>query len=1015
MNYTMDEKQFIRNFKAFYDGAIDVFLGSGASFSSGIATGGVLVWYFKREIYCTENGISQEKFKDLNSETNKRILQEYFDAQEGYPKQGSSEEYSFYFEKCFSSREARKNFMESQVVRKTPSIGYLSLASLVVDSKVDNVWTTNFDELMEIAIHQIDETYPFNVCSSANQCAFSNLNRNFSCVFKLHGDYRYDKLQNTSEELRELEDKIRQEFISKLSGKGLLVIGYSGSDESIMGTLERHLEDSQFLSKGLFWTTLKGCQVSDRVIALVDKLNEQGKASSIIEIEGFDSFMLNIYDALGNKIDIIDKQKLLMEQRKKLTFNLNKGKDFIKLNAFIANNHPLCNVFETDIKDWATLKQYRGELIASLFNGRVYSFASVDQLEEKFKGHIKSEIILQEVDLRILYKNDSVYTGMLYDLIGRVLEQKGLAKYKETKYYDLSSGKKDASFIYYDAIDICLEFISGKYYLNICPTIHITNLNGVVPERFTYQKQINYKSNVYNKQYDEKLRAWQKRLLTNKELSFKYNGFSIKFNVPAVSCGGIKRESHWDKFDAFNIDEPFMVFSNDDRSRRSINQLKGLLKYGPIDQSFLRSVSNRPPIKLGIIVPDKAVDTLLMHLNLLSSKVQNNSKDKFLPNYEGFSEIYKRTLMVPTKSDSDFCVQYNQDDVYKLTAKDFVNFLKREIDKFALNRADFDILIIYIPNAFKKFRTAESISLDFDLHDALKLYATDKKITLQFIEEKSVRASDKCKVLWGLSTALYAKASMGILWHPQAINDSTAYIGISYAVSKEKGICIGCSQLFDSTGTGMRMLLRKLDAPHFAGKHNPYMGQEEARSMMSALREEYYRCNPTAKLDRIVIHKTTPFMRDEILGFVQAFEGIADIELIQIQEFNHWKGIKYGLDYDTGAEGYPLNRGTIIPISDDSFLLWTHGCLINPELGVGHYYKNGRGTPTPLVVKRYYGNSSGDTLSKEILMLTKMNWNSGDSLYKVLPVTLDFAKVLSRMSKQNEAIYNKAYDFRYFM
>ena len=243
----------------------------------------------------------------------------------------------------------------------------------------------------------------------------------------------------------------------------------------------------------------------------------------------------------------------------------------------------------------------------------------------------------------------------------------------------------------------------------------------------------------------------------------------------------------------------------------------------------------------------------------------------------------------------------------------------------------------------------------------------------------------------------------------------TAYIGISYAVSKEKGICIGCSQLFDSTGTGMRMLLRKLDSPHFAGKHNPYMGQEEARSMMSALREEYYRCNPTAKLDRIVIHKTTPFMRDEILGFVQAFEGIADIELIQIQEFNHWKGIKYGLDYDTGAEGYPLNRGTIIPISVDSFLLWTHGCLTNPELGVGHYYKNGRGTPTPLVVKRYYGNSSGDTLAREILMLTKMNWNSGDSLYKILPVTLDFAKVLSRMSKQNEAIYNKAYDFRYFM
>ena len=50
-----------------------------------------------------------------------------------------------------------------------------------------------------------------------------------------------------------------------------------------------------------------------------------------------------------------------------------------------------------------------------------------------------------------------------------------------------------------------------------------------------------------------------------------------------------------------------------------------------------------------------------------------------------------------------------------------------------------------------------------------------------------------------------------------------------------------------------------------------------------------------------------------------------------------------------------------------------------------------------------------------ILMLTKMNWNSGDSLYKTLPVTLDFAKVLARMSKQDEAIFDKAYDFRFFM
>lgn len=48
-------------------------------------------------------------------------------------------------------------------------------------------------------------------------------------------------------------------------------------------------------------------------------------------------------------------------------------------------------------------------------------------------------------------------------------------------------------------------------------------------------------------------------------------------------------------------------------------------------------------------------------------------------------------------------------------------------------------------------------------------------------------------------------------------------------------------------------------------------------------------------------------------------------------------------------------------------------------------------------------------------MLTKMNWNSGDCLYKNLPVTVDFSKIVAKMAKQNIALLNQSYDFRYFM
>lgn len=83
--------------------------------------------------------------------------------------------------------------------------------------------------------------------------------------------------------------------------------------------------------------------------------------------------------------------------------------------------------------------------------------------------------------------------------------------------------------------------------------------------------------------------------------------------------------------------------------------------------------------------------------------------------------------------------------------------------------------------------------------------------------------------------------------------------------------------------------------------------------------------------------------------------------------------------------------------------------------GNRNYYKGGRGIPTPLLVKRFMGKSPVQDLVNEILMLTKMNWNSEDGLYKVMPVTLDFAKTLSRVAKQDLVMYDKPYDFRYFM
>lgn len=1011
------QENIIRNIEIMQNGEIDIFLGAGASIGSGIPTGRDMVRLFKRKIYCTENKVSEKKFKDVKLPSNQELFQNYFDSQGEYPPLYDPTEYSFYFEKCYDNDLARQRFIEQHVVRYNPSIGYLCLAEMIIQGKIKNIWTTNFDSLPETAINILKPQQELLVCSSVNSDSITNFNPNYPCICKLHGDFRYGKLQNTSEELRGIECKLQEYWLKCLQNRGMVVMGYSGNDKSVMNFLEQHISESAFLSKGLYWMTIRGVSVNSEVEKLIEKAKQHNKIAEIIEFDSFDDFFQNLYKSLGYKNSVIDEQ-WKNKINKKICFNKQSDINFIKLNAFMANEYPKCNVFETDITSWKQLKNIiKGkDVICALYNKHIYAFCEAEKLSVLFQGHVKSKIELQDFDEKILNKYDSIYIGMIYSLIKCSVTSRSLIEYRKNKYYDPASKTIDKQIVVYDAVEVAVECMDDVLYLFLLPTVHVVDISGRSLSQEVYKYQTNRKiSSMYNRTYNDKLKKWQLYFKTNSELRFSIDGFSISFDAIALSAGGADRKTEWKEIKSYVYDEPEMCFSDTDESKRCICQIKGLIKNGPIDFSYDKKETSRPPIQLAVLSPCNGVNDILTHLNGLNSRhAQKNIKEMYIPNYEGFLSVYKRALLVPDITNKELCITYNESKIINEHPQKFSNFLKRGIDHFSLKVMDFDVLVIYIPKRFVKFREAKEISEDFNLHDAIKLYATEKGVSIQFVEERSLKQQDKCKVAWGLSTSIYAKAH-GVLWHPKAISDGTAYIGIGYAQSKEKGTCIGCSQLFDSTGTGIRMILRKIDNPLYYSKNNPYMNRDEARKMMLSLREQYYKCCPTEKLTRVVIHKTTPFLREEIIGITQAFEGV-EVDLLQIQEYSPWRGIRFDREASKGAHNYSITRGTTMPLNDKSFLLWTHGCVMHPELSNNqNYYKGGRGIPSPLFVKRYYGESDGDTLVDEILMLTKMNWNSGDSLYKVLPVTVDFAKVLSRMSKQNEAIYDKAYDFRYFM
>jgi len=133
---------FLNRFEVRPSKSYAFFLGSGTSVQSGILMGGQWVWDFKRRIYYTHYRIPFEKFNDLESKENRQVSQTIIVAQKNLPDDAPLE-YSYYFEKCFPSRNDRKYFIQNKVSNTTPSIKHKCLGKLFIEGASDNIFTIN--------------------------------------------------------------------------------------------------------------------------------------------------------------------------------------------------------------------------------------------------------------------------------------------------------------------------------------------------------------------------------------------------------------------------------------------------------------------------------------------------------------------------------------------------------------------------------------------------------------------------------------------------------------------------------------------------------------------------------------------------------------------------------------------------------------------------------------------------------------------------------------------------------
>lgn len=122
-----------------------MFLGAGASTTSGVPSAQMCIWEWKRQIFLTNNPGLEDQFTELSLEGVRRKIQQWLDRQGCYPAENSAQEYGFYIEQCFPISDDRRTFFQLKVRDAQPHVGFRLLCHLAQADLIRSVWTTNFD------------------------------------------------------------------------------------------------------------------------------------------------------------------------------------------------------------------------------------------------------------------------------------------------------------------------------------------------------------------------------------------------------------------------------------------------------------------------------------------------------------------------------------------------------------------------------------------------------------------------------------------------------------------------------------------------------------------------------------------------------------------------------------------------------------------------------------------------------------------------------------------------------
>lgn len=473
------------------------------------------------------------------------------------------------------------------------------------------------------------------------------------------------------------------------------------------------------------------------------------------------------------------------------------------------------------------------------------------------------------------------------------------------------------------------------------------------------------------------------------------------------------------------LEEPELFFGG---NKTCPDPQVGLLNYGPHGGGGI-DPKERITIRAGVIGTDRSIEATRRWLNRLKYRI--SAKERFKTEYKGvdFPGLSPDgPLRFEISIDENCVLRIERKFVTGLKAMkrkqrilSVVNVYCRKFDDMLEAHPRPDIILLPIDDSLlrlckephrkmdkivyqrRDFGDPESATAPlFDFHNYIKAQAALRELPTQMITPKTLIFSEEKQspalIGWNISVAVYYKGT-SIPWKLAEIDDETCYIGVSF-YNEGKSMRASIAQVYMRTGESQVIRGERFEWEEEQRGRKVHLDSEQMAKLISDAVNVFVR-QRGKQPRRMVIHKSTSFTEEEILGCEEGSSNSDELDVIHIPTWSSFRAYHKGYDY-------PAVRGMAIAGSREA-MLFTSGYV--PVLAT----YPGPSVPSPLHVICQRLDTSIDLVCRDLLGLTKLDWNTC-TFYTRMPVTISVStKVGAVMAEMVKDGRTPPKSYRFYM